>query len=141
MEQATTPLGLMLNLTGPVSIGFPELGRIGTVATITLSLDLPVDELPARGVRLPNLGHSIFDISSELSLDCESLIDGVVARSGNEATRSNINCTSADSEESSKSNDGGDTDVGWRAGLSVIIVAAITLLGFLGYWAYKKDKI
>jgi cytochrome oxidase assembly protein ShyY1 len=31
-------------------------------------------------------------------------------------------------------------DVGWRAGLSVIIVAAIALLTFLGLWVYKRHK-
>ncbi|KAL2859436.1 hypothetical protein BJX68DRAFT_261875 [Aspergillus pseudodeflectus] len=68
-----------------------------------------------------------------------TLIDGVVAKSGNEAFRANVHCTSADSESSAQNDDGG-MDVGWRAGLSVIIVAAIALLTFLGLWVYKRHK-
>ncbi|KAJ0413193.1 hypothetical protein BJY00DRAFT_68240 [Aspergillus carlsbadensis] len=173
-EEVNTPDGLMLNVTGAVSISFPEITRIEPLAAVngeieslnldsltsypgegftlhtdtTLSLDLPVEELPSPGlilsgrinsVRLPNLGHGFFNISSELPLDCESLIDEVVARSGNGAVRSNVHCTSADSEHPAKSDDAG-MSVGWRAGLSVIIVAAVALLAFLGFWIYKRHK-
>jgi hypothetical protein len=132
----------------------------------TLRLDLPVDEMPSPGlilsgrisryivplhsyrrvlltspnsVRFPNLGEGFFNITSELPLDCESLINDVVAKSGDEGVRSNVHCTSADSADSAGSGDGG-MDVGWRAGLSVIIVAAITLLSILGVWVYKRHK-
>jgi hypothetical protein len=93
----------------------------------------------SNSIRLPNLSHGFFSITSELELDCESLIDGVVAKSINEAVRANVHCTSADSESSAQNDDGG-MDVGWRAGLSVIIVAAIALLTFLGLWVYKRHK-
>jgi hypothetical protein len=92
-----------------------------------------------NSVRLPNLGDGFFNITSELPVDCESLIDEVVARSRNEAVRSNVHCTSADGNDSAGSGDGG-MDVGWRAGLSVIIVAAIALLSVLGRWVYKRHK-
>ncbi|CEL03986.1 hypothetical protein ASPCAL05120 [Aspergillus calidoustus] len=142
MEQAATALGLVIDLTGPPGQG------LTLHSDATLSLELPVDELLAPGlilsgrissIRLPNLSHGFFNITSELELDCESLIDGVVAKSGNEAIRANVHCTSADSESSAQNDDGG-MDVGWRAGLSVIIVAAIALLTFLGLWVYKRHK-
>jgi hypothetical protein len=34
MEQGATPLGLMLNLTGPVSINFPDITRTEPLAAI-----------------------------------------------------------------------------------------------------------
>jgi hypothetical protein len=34
MEQAATPLGLMLNLTGPVSINLPDITQIEPLAAI-----------------------------------------------------------------------------------------------------------
>ncbi|KAL2797273.1 hypothetical protein BJX66DRAFT_108178 [Aspergillus keveii] len=35
MEQGATPLGLMLNLTGPVSINFPDITRVEPLAAIS----------------------------------------------------------------------------------------------------------